>query len=166
MTRGCQSRFRGCAPSAHIRTSWFKTPLFTNQSPTSHNLNHPIPRPYRSALEAIDPLSSTATANLLPFYVIGNEAGWFPELRWLLGMQPNNHCAPSQFAATPHHAPLLDRSGLAAIDLLSSQLLPTCCRLCIGSAACGQPGQWSPELQLHVCSAKPSPSHPPARPNI
>jgi hypothetical protein len=55
--------------------------LVTNQSHTSYNLNHPTPLPRRSALAAIDPLSSTATANLLPFYVIGNEAGWFPELQ-------------------------------------------------------------------------------------
>jgi FtsP/CotA-like multicopper oxidase with cupredoxin domain len=35
----------------------------------------------RSDLAAIDPLNPTVTVNLVPFYVIGNEGGWFPELQ-------------------------------------------------------------------------------------
>jgi len=35
----------------------------------------------RSTQSQIDPLSSTVTAGLLPFYVIGNEGGWFSELQ-------------------------------------------------------------------------------------
>lgn len=32
-------------------------------------------------MPAIDPLSTAATADLLPFYVIGTDQGWFPGLQ-------------------------------------------------------------------------------------
>lgn len=40
-----------------------------------------LPSLDRSSLPAIDPLSTAATADLLPFYVIGTDQGWYPGLQ-------------------------------------------------------------------------------------
>lgn len=46
---------------------------------TPHLLHLPCIR--RSDLPTINPLSPTASASLVPFYVIGNDGGWFPQLQ-------------------------------------------------------------------------------------
>lgn len=37
--------------------------------------------PHRSSKSSINPLSSLDLASLLPFYVVGNEGGFYPQLQ-------------------------------------------------------------------------------------
>lgn len=67
-----------CTPKLPHASKLFITPplLLCAINPTQ-----PTRHKHRSDLPNIDPLAATTTANLMPFWVIGNDAGWYPQLQ-------------------------------------------------------------------------------------